>query len=1305
MDNFTAVDIHSQHSLKNSTLTVKEIVEKAKEAGADSVTLTDLYAATGLIEFMTVCKKEKINGIPGITLRFRAEPGMQESDIVLLAKSYDGYKNICRIIYKAYEKMENGDKLMPPIDYDILKEYSKDIVVLTGGTRGVLASIMFNNEKIYNEVSVLEKKLSAYNNPEDPGYLHNMKLIAEKTEKIEELEAEKKKLDALSKKTYSKRYTGLSVISEDKRAAEEAKIKAEEAETKEAAEKLPSVVNAIKKLKREVSVINGYVRQISSSHKQYSQLKEKIDGIKAGIIPKENLQDKMLEVAEKLRSIVGNENFFIELSYHGDPEENIVMPSLCDTAKRGNFNVAAGQLARVLDKNDAEKYSFIMSMDAEKRLDTHEWDGEYYIKNEQELFESLKGIFPADVSQKAIEGDKKIGQMCRVVFPEASHYPRFIDDKGNVVEDTKALLRKKAREGVTKILGRENFTKEYEKRMDYELEVISNLGYADYLLIVADFIGYARQYAKDIDPNGIGYGIGPGRGSAAGSLVCYLLGITEIDPLKYGLIFERFLNKDRVSMPDIDTDLSKEVRGATIEYVKRKYGSESVASICTLTTQKAKASIRNVTRTLGYYYYGNDAKDTHPGEIKELTALADAMSKSLPQNPDLVLSEYEAELRDKFADEPHAKDILDKALATEKIITNTGIHAAGVIIGDGEPLKDYVPLIYDPEKEQWAVQCDKEQAEKDMGLLKMDFLGLINLDVITECLRRVKNTRGITIDADHLPFEDEVFSEIFSKGKTGSVFQFESDGMKRMLKDFRPETFEDIILLVAAYRPGPMESIPNIINNKHGRTKPDYLIPQLEDILSKTYGYPIYQEQLMDICHRCAGFTLGEADIIRKAMSKKKVEQFLGYKEDFINGIVRTTGGSAENAEKLWNSLVNFAKYAFNKSHAAAYAYVAYITAYLKYHYPAEYMCAVLNNAKIEKIPALLTECKNMGLKVTVPDINKADTKFNIEHDSIIYGLGNIKSFPSAKAEEIVKERKNGGKFKSFPDFLYRCRIGKSNIEKLIKCGAFDFFHKNRQDLLDLLTEAQGYVDIITSKEKILADKSNGERKKDNAESARSAALFELQNIVLPEDMDYLDDVLLGEEVKLLGSFITRHPMDSYKHVYNNGVTRISDVELGNCRIAGIITNLRNLTTKSGGKAMAFFTLEDASGSIPVCCFSEAFRRCKDLISENNIVVIDGRVATDDREEGQEIKFIVKEMGVCPKYAAKMLVTFENESARKEFYRILPGYADENGNMIYTYKMYGTDKDSFRIADGEAKASDKLLNSKINGVKVFKYDF
>lgn len=1301
MSKYTMIHCHSDNSLKDSPLKVKDLVKKAKEAGAGSVALTDHGVCTGNIEFLNECKKAEINGIPGVEAYIKTDYA-EHAHLILLAKSYEGYQDICRVITKGNENITSiGGIEYPVLTYDDLKLVATGRVICTSACiLGVIGAVLSSNDIKKKQIDKLKNQRSKYSNPEDKAFLANTEASRKAENEIKSLTDEKTRLEALAKKNYTKRVNALKTMTGDMYEYKKNELMDEMAETEKAKGLLEEIKKKITAAKSKKAVITRRLNESSKTHGKYIELTEKINVLESGL----HSEDEILTLAEKellrFKGIFGDD-FYAEVQNHGMEDEKAIYPVIAKLAVKNDVKVVCSNDSHMANRDEAEARQFMKALRFSRWEPISASDYELYMKNEKELYESLIEIIDVDIARSAIINTRKIGDMCHVEIPDTPHYPLY--KEGTQSMDTKALLRKKAEEGIKRRYKDGEFTEEYRKRMEYELSVICELGFADYLLIVADYVNYGRQYSINHYPNlSIGYGIGPGRGSGAGCLVNYLIGITNIDPLKYGLIFERFLNKDRVSMPDIDVDFSAEVRDPSIEYVKQKYGEESVACIRTCLTQGAKAAIRNSARIRGFELYGEDADKDYKDKMDELRNLGDRISKNIPNNPEYTLSEHAEELLKEYQGNKDAEVIIKRAVMVENTITGFGVHAAGIIIGDGQPLKNFVPLMYNTNKEQWTVQCDMIEAEGSLKMLKMDFLGLNNLDVITECLRRILVGRGQKIDIDHIPFEKEIFEEVFSEGRTSSVFQFESDGMKDMLKQFKPESFEDVILMVAAYRPGPMDFIPEIIKVKFGEKKPEYIVKELEEILSPTYGYPIYQEQLMDIFHKCAGFSLGEADIIRRYMSKKKVDAFLSYKEQFVNGIVEK-GATKESAEALWTSLEGFAKYAFNKSHAAAYGFIAYQTAWLKYHYPNEYMCSVLNHASVDKIPKLLGECRAMGITVSVPDVNRSKCDFNVVGNEIVYGLGRIKGFSKDNVDKILETRK-GQKFNSVTDFLIRTPVKEKAVESLIKAGALDeFINGRRRGYLTVLQQLCKLTEDIRKKNEILAAEDSTDRKKQNAHDAIKRDYQDINDLAIPE----IENDLLEDEKELLGTYLSRHPLDFYDHIFKSrNIIPISDVTNGIGEYAGMISDIKQSKRKSDGAEMAFFTLEDKTGSIKVCAFTKAYSEYKNLIYDGNVVIIKGKGnVTDDSEDG----FITSELHAyeitkCQKKELTMFVSFEDENAKKHFEIVRKAFIDEEkGHPVVTYDAFGEQKMvkcEYRLKGDIMKIAEKIPAIT---VKILKY--
>lgn len=1294
---YTVIHCHSDNSIKDSPLKVKDLVARAKEVGATAVTLTDHGTCTGNIEFLNECKKQGIRGIPGVEA-YVETPWAPHAHLVLLPINLQGYQDICCAVSDANANLVNiGGVKSPVMTMNTLRQYCSDgnVLALSACVNGVLASVLLHNDTVNRKIAKLEKKAQKYNNASDDNYNALLKAEQELDQNIADMTAHKQDVVRIASKSYAKRLKGLRAYQNMPDYSEvKTQLDKEIAETEQAKKENAQLKKELTALRKQRSANHTQVVKFKNDHDKYQRLMKEVEEWKDQLHTPTELEHETEVMLQEFLSIFSPSNFVIELQNHGLEMEHYVMPILAKLAKKYHLHVVATNDAHIATPDQAPARQFMKALRFSRWDDISDADKELYIKDETALYRAMLDIVDEPTAKAAMQGERQIGRMCHVELPRTPHYPKYRDASGTVVSNAKELLRQKAEEGIQKRFPNGGFDEAHRERMNYELSVIDELGYNDYLLIVADFINYGKNYAIQDNPYHVGYGIGPGRGSGAGCLVNYLLGITNLDPLKYGLIFERFLNKERVSMPDIDTDLSAEVREPTIEYVKQKYGKESVACIRTSITQGAKGAIRNSARLRGFELYGPQAESTNKQGMNAMRRLGDNLTKYLPDPCKQSLKELRSDILSHFPDDEDAELIYDRASEVENTITGTSIHAAGVIIGDGTPLKEIVPLLYNDSKQQWAVQCDMVEAEHDLKLLKMDFLGLKNLDIITECVRRIKQETGETIDLDNLPMEQKVFQDIFSAGNTSSVFQFESAGMKKMLKRFQPSCFEDIILLVAAYRPGPMQFIPDIIDVKHGVKKPHYVVPELEPILASTYGQPIYQEQLMDIFHKCAGFTLGEADIIRRHMSKKHVKEFMSYQPQFVHGVMEC-GASEEDAKQLWDSLEGFASYGFNKSHAAAYAYVSYQTAYLKYHYPVEYMCAVLNHAKTDKVPELLHECHNMGIKILPPDVNNSSLDFTPCGDSILYGLNVVKTFDKKSCEVILTEKEANGQYHSFYDFLTRTQLGTGAVTKLVQCGALDGFHRKRCEMLMLLEPALSLISKIKKKEKQLqelkdtpmpstADKRTKlQRRITNAKSTLTNLQEKLQHLTTDGTEQENKREELDTEYALLGAYISGHPLDEFEFMYTyKDIYTISQFTPdATMKFVGMITNLRVTQRKKDGAPMAFFDLEDKTGVLPVCAFVNAFEKFHDLFFDGNVIEVEGKCheEIDQRTQETSNSLFLSYASICHAQKAPYIVFMDADADLNSIMTVLQAYQNDNGTHVYLYDENASHKNAFRL--------------------------
>ena len=939
----------------------------------------------------------------------------------------------------------------------------------------------------------------------------------------------------------------------------------------------------------------------------------------AGEIPNAILQDnfsRAVEISEEYLEIFGEKNFFLEIQNHGLSDEKIVRDAMKKISQKLNIPLVATNDIHYVNRDDSEVHDILLCIQTNKTFNDKKRlrfsSDDYFLKSAEEMREIFSD-FP-----DACDNTLKIAERCNVSFDFGKIQMPVYKLPAPYTEE-KIFLRdlcyKKISERYEKI------TDEIKIRLDYELKIINRMGFDGYFLIVWDFINFARK-------NKIA--VGPGRGSAAGSIVAYLLGITSLDPLKFNLLFERFLNPERVTMPDIDIDFCYIRREEVIEYVKKIYGEDHVAQIVTFGTLAAKAAIRDVVRTLEIpYSEGSRIIEMMPNELKFTLDQALESSKNL-------LNEYK--------NNSTVKKIIDLAKKLEGLPRHASVHAAGVVISKN-PLTDYVPVQI--LNDTLITQYDKDKIE-EIGLLKMDFLGLRTLTIIQEAVSNIKKTCGIDLDMEKIPLEDEKTAKILSAGETGAVFQMESAGMMNMIRDLQPKNFFDLIPTVALYRPGPLGSgmVADFIDGKHGIKTPTYLLPQLEPILKETFGVILYQEQVMQIVQTLAGFTLGQADILRRAMSKKKAAILLAQKENFLKGCAKNNI-SEKLAEKIFNLLKNFADYGFNKSHSAAYGFLAWQTAYLKANYPKEFMAAMMSSVMDnDKVAVYIEMTQAMGIKVLGPDINLSDVHFTIDGDSIRFALSAIKNLGESVIKKVVEVRERGGNFTSLENFCSRIELKdftRRALENLIKCGAFDSIDKRRTALLESLESA-----LAAGRSKQLDD------------ARGQIGLFgdeEIQDsgYKIPDIPERPKKEILAWEKNILGFYISGHPLDEFSEKIFN-LTKLKDISEGKIlsgkrvKVGGIITESRRLTTKKGDM-MAFATLEDFSGSLKITIFPAVFNRYMNLIVPDEIVIIAGKVELGDEKQILADK-IISAQNYLPDFYLTVSDELENSSTYDELKKI-----------------------------------------------------
>lgn len=956
--------------------------------------------------------------------------------------------------------------------------------------------------------------------------------------------------------------------------------------------------------------------------KKHSQGLIALSACLAGDVPRSIMNgnyDKARKLAMEYRDIFGNGNYYLEIQDHGLPEQKQVNTEVVRLSRELNIPLVATNDVHYVDKDDAKIQDILMCLQMQKTIDDENRmkfpSDEFYLKSREEM----EQLFPE--LEEALDNTNEIAERCNVEFEfHKYHLPRYDVPEGYT---TNGYFRELCQKGLVERYG-EDCPEEYKERLEYELNTIENMGYVEYFLIVWDFINFAKQ-------NNIM--VGPGRGSAAGSIVAYTLKITDIDPMKYSLLFERFLNPERVSMPDIDIDFCYERREEVIDYVKRKYGEDHVAQIITFGTMGAKIAIRDVARVLNVSYNKADqiAKEI-PFE------LGMTIDKAMDSNPTLVeLYESDAE----------AREVIDISKRLEGTLRHASTHAAGVVIARN-PVDEYVPLY----KHQDSITTQFTMTTlEELGLLKMDFLGLRTLTVIRDALDLIELNRDIKGYTEHIDFskmeydDDEVF-ETLSQGNTLGVFQLESSGMRNFMKQLKPNSFEDIVAGISLFRPGPMDSIPTYIENKNNPENVTYINDKLRPILEVTYGCLVYQEQVMQVVRDLAGYSYGRSDLVRRAMSKKKMDVMEEERQYFIHGKFDDEGNieipgcirngiSEEDANKIFDDMIDFARYAFNKSHAAAYGVLAYETAYLKVHYPVEFMAALMTSimGNSDKVVEYIRECNVIGIPVNPPDINKSFAKFSVEGDSIRFGLAAVKNVGVNVIENIVKEREENGEFKDFVDFAKRLDSKDTNkrmIESLIKCGAFDQISENRATLM------AGYESVLESISMDRKKNVQGQISLFDAFSAQVEEAPEMQlSTKLPVLREFSEKEKLNMEKEVLGMYLSGHPLSEYKSeldrktsINMKKINELKEDEKTYMKLhdrevimGGMVIAKRIMTTKRN-EIMAFITLEDLYGAIEVVVFPQTLKKFNILLNDDSIILIKGAISID----GDEAKLIARDI-------------------------------------------------------------------------------
>ena len=1224
-------------SIKNPTDKMQPYIEKYEDA------------------FVAAAKKS-IQFVPGVEM-YEADPvegDMHRYHIVFYAKNWEGAKvlfalcNLAQLNKLPPKQSKNVD--MPRCTIDTMRFFLGEgsrghgnVIATSACVGGHIQSILLKPFYLAEKKDKLYHKMDEMQLVDSETIRNCEKRIETLTERYQKSKTELAEAKKLSKKNFdtliaratkklekaeAKLPSGQMSFAGPSDSEAEAEVAAlrnavealEESEklARQYRERLPQMTLDTEKAKQDLKDAKESLKAFLKQNEPAEKIRAKIQALDEEAATIGNVYEEAKALAIEYDKILGRGNFYIELQNHGLLPETIARNQLIQIAKETGIPMTVANDVHYATPEMKRKRDIIASLRfPDQRVEdvaNHPGNDQLWFKPNDMMMDLFKDV------PEAIENTNRIAEACNVFYKKEMHLPEFVDEKYHLPPDE--YLRKIAYDGIQRRFpDYDTWDKDRQKafidRLEYELGVIKKMGYSSYISIVEDFISWTKNHFSNES-------VGPGRGSGAGSLVCYLTGITNIDPLRYNLIFERFLNPERVSMPDIDTDLAPSARDKTVEYVARRYAykepywvKELSGTVCSIYTEgvlAARSAIRQVGRVTSVPLY-----------------LCDKVAKLVPAEIGMTLTKAlndVDQLKQLYDQDPQVRQLYDDAMLVEGTPIQTGVHAAGVIIAD-KPISEYAPLFWNEKKNVWVIQYDMIACEGDLGLLKMDFLGLRNLDIIMKAKKFIAQRTHKNVDFFALTKADDpkVIAAIYGKGDTDGVFQFESAGMKQTLQSFVPKVIDDVILLNAAYRPGPMQYIPNVTDVKFGKKETKYIVPEMASILDSTYGSPIYQEQIQQIFHEIAGFSLGQADIIRRAMSKKHLDELQAAKGKFVEGF-KSRGATDEGIEAFWQQLLEFAKYAFNKSHAAAYSIVSYYTAWLKFYYPTEYMAALMAYSTREDVPLYVKDVKDYNIELLGPDINKSVvlTSPTREGRSIRFGLDGIKDV-GASAVKLVEERKTRGQYKDLRDFIIRCGIigvDKGAIEGLIKAGAMDDIVANRQEVVantaDYLKACRDAIKKLLDENPELAEKVTAD--KASADQEIYDRLSDPLGFQLPEGVeseDYPYDEKLHKEKEYTGFYVSGNPLDKHKELMH----RFTETELAtitasakDVELAGIVNDLKVLKRKKDGAQMCKFQLEDLTGTIDVVCFPNTYARIESQLSDGSIVYLKGSVEAETDEEG-----------------------------------------------------------------------------------------
>lgn len=1234
--------VHTTASLSDGVQTYKDAINEAIRKGIKSIAITNHGTAADIIDALIYADKKNFHLIVGIESYIAKSENLYDDEekedvirqhLILLVKDVVGYQAFCRYITDTNRNIDSTGRAVGTIE--MLKKHfgpgsagHGHVIGTSACFAGPLANTLLFNERVKKELTKINARIARSEETLGPEYADAKKKVAEVTEIISKNLAEIEKLTPEATKKFSEAKKAIKAEKDDdKKEQLQLALDIEMLKSKDAKDKIIDLKEINKKLNVSISAEKKLLTSAKGKEATIAANKALAEKLASKLKSKEELYAECIETAREYAAIFGYDDFYGEVQYHGWETEAYVYPLIFKVSREIGIKVIATNDVHMTSKDDLRKRELAINLIGISKKypyrNVEKGDAELYLKDANEKFEFLKQILSEEDALLALATAGDIANECTFNLKEleslGKHYPSYVNATTKLRElaetgYTKAYLEdgrfveiEYERGGIKARYG-ETWNEKHRSTFEYELGIIDKMGFSSYFLYIADVICKCKKL--------YGTPIGPGRGSGVGSIVCYLAGITELEPTSLDLLFERFLNPERVSMPDIDTDFSKEARAFAIKYVTEFYGERKVAGILT----KAKMGPKNALTYAPKLYAKSKGLD-----VKTFASIGTQLKGIAGEAK--TLEEIEDAVKEKFAANTDALGIFEDAKRLEGLTTSYGQHAAGIISIMNNDVEDFIPLMMAADAEgnqKMVIQADMVAAEANLGFIKFDFLGLKNLNIITACQKMIEERYGKYIDIYSLGYNDKaVYDKIFKTADTNFVFQFESGGMKKMLKDLKPESFGDLVMAVSVYRPGPMDFIPDIIRCKETGEKSEIVtrIPILEDVLRSTYGFPIYQEQVMKIMTIAAGFSTAKADNVRRYMSKKKEAELAATRPEFIEGC-KSNGINAEDAEWLFDQLMPFAKYGFNKSHAAAYSYISYVTAYLKLYYPAEFLCSAMLEQG-EKTLQFLSDCKKYNIEVLPVSVNMSQSNYSVESEGVVrIGLSAIKGL-KAEADKIIEARKSG-LYADLKDFIIRSNIKSNSLEACILSGACDEFVTNREIANGFAAcFSEKYNSLLSTKETLDNIDEESEPKRANLWKTKYEAIkAEIDEMELPKTFALSMKAKTSYETKYLGMWMSGSPLDDYDLTLEK-YQSLEDVGFGDSfTTIGVVSEYRKIKTKNNDDMCFFELLDKDSKNIPAVVFPKVFDKIPE-IEDNMVIEVTGVLGERDDEPQIEITKIV----------------------------------------------------------------------------------